>query len=70
MKKKYYTSSELAQGIKNDDGIEIIPPIEIKTQNALRSKRKIGYHKISGRIYYKLEQIESYIKSNEVEVVA
>lgn len=68
--KKYYSTEEVEQGIKDNDGVEIIPPIEKKTQNTLRSKRKLAYQKIGGKAYYTLLQIQNYIESNKIEAVA
>ena len=68
MEKKYYSTDELEIGIKNKDGIEIFPPIEKKTQNNLRSSRKIGYTKIAAKVYYTIENLKDYLKSNEVKV--
>jgi len=49
------------------DGINGLPPIPIKTQNTLRSKRKIKYAKVGGRVVYKAEWIEDYINKNICE---
>lgn len=45
-------------------GVNGLPPIPVKTQNTLRSKRKIKYAKIGRRVVYKLEWIEDYINNN------
>jgi hypothetical protein len=49
------------------DGINGLPPIPIKTQNTLRSKRKVKYTKVGRRVVYKKEWWEEYIEQHTRE---
>jgi len=51
-----------------ENGINGLPSIPIKTQNTLRSKRKIKYTKIGRKVMYKQEWIEDYITQSIREV--
>lgn len=46
------------------NGINGLPAIPIKTQNTLRSKRKIKYAKIGRKVVYKQIWIEEYINNS------
>lgn len=65
--KKYYTSEDVAQGIKDKDGTEIFPPLEKRTQDNLRTNRRLSYCKIGGKVYYSIENLQEYIQKNTVQ---
>ncbi|PHR58185.1 MAG: hypothetical protein COA44_04610 [Arcobacter sp.] len=51
------------------DGVEILPPIGIETLNQLRSRRKISYVKIYGKIFYQMSTLIEWAKSKEVKSI-
>ena len=48
---------------------EILPPISETTQAQLRTKRKIKFRKLAGRVYYHLSALIDYSESQEVNIV-
>lgn len=65
--KKYYSSEDVAKGIKID-GEEIIPPISATTLRNARQKRQLKYCKISRECRYTLEWLQEYIDRTIVDV--
>lgn len=59
--KKYYTSSELEQGIEG------LPKITKVTQRNLRSARKLKYTRCGRDCLYTREWVEEYLDMNTVE---
>ena len=55
---EWVTPQDVAKGVRG------LPPIPIKTQNTLRSKRKIKYAKVGRKVVYQIKWVEEYIKQN------
>lgn len=60
---------ELAKIGLSVNGVEILPPIEKKTQEQLRHKRRIPYFKIAGRIYYQQSELEKWAETYKIEAI-
>ena len=63
-KDKYISTDELEEGLQN--GIKI----DKRTQDTLRSKRKLAYTKFGNRCFYKIEWILDYVNHNKVEAIS
>lgn len=47
------------------ENIEILPPIEEKTQSQKRTKRELSYSKLFGRIYYQLSDLIEFSEKSK-----
>jgi hypothetical protein len=63
MKKEYFTTNEIAQGLEG------LPPINIATMRNLRLKKRIRYTKVGNECMYKKEWIQEYLDRNEVQPI-
>jgi hypothetical protein len=66
---KKVSAVELAESGLMVDGLEILPPIQKKTQEQLRHKRKLPYFKIAGRIYYQQSELEKWTETYKIEAM-
>ncbi|OAN61758.1 hypothetical protein A8B79_04855 [Balneola sp. EhC07] len=48
--------------------LEEISGLTIRSQQHLRSEKRIPYHKEGRKVYYNMNEIEEYMRSNKIEV--
>ena len=67
--KIWVTTKQWEDGeVKIGEKIIYLPPTPEKTQTQLRHKRKIGYTKSGGKVFYLLEDIYKYLERSKVSV--
>ncbi len=65
---KKISALELAKDGLVINAREILPPLKVKTQEALRHKRQIPYYKIAGRIYYQASELEQWAEAEKINI--
>ncbi|MFA7570968.1 MAG: hypothetical protein WCY75_07010 [Sulfurimonadaceae bacterium] len=66
----YVTPNDWEKGVvKTFTGEIAIPTVSLQTQAQLRMARKVTYTKCAGRVKYKLQDIEEYLRKNEVKAI-
>lgn len=61
------TNDELITGL-TVDGVQILPKTTYETLNQLRTKRKIPYENLYGKIYYQMSELIEWKKKKKVKV--